>query len=294
MDLMIDIDRFPAVGETILGDGMDYMVGGKGANQAVAAAKVGYPTTMLTKLGSDSFGDHLYKHLENNEIDLSKVEIERNLFSGIATVFRQNGDNSIIVVPGVNYTIDKEYVDRYIHLFDKDDILLCSLEIPVETVKYALKIAKEKGLVTILNPAPFQKAVLDLLPYVDYVTPNESEFLEMIDSDQQKLTSQVIQAKVAEMKQQFNCEFIVTQGGGGVSYSSKNRIHHIDSIQVEVKDSTGAGDTFNGLFAAFLGKNFEYDRAIQLASIGASLSCRMIGAQTGMPSLELILETEKN
>ncbi|MFD1902321.1 ribokinase [Enterococcus termitis] len=182
MDMVMETDRLPKIGETLLGETIDYYVGGKGANQAVAASRVGAEVSLIGKIGNDTFGSKVYKHLENEQVDVSAVTYEENIFTGVASIFKLKEDNAIVVLPGANMLltdIDSELNEK----INTGDVLLTQLEIPVDTVKRSLQLAKNKGATTILNPAPYTEKVIEMLPFVDIITPNETEFEGLLGHD---------------------------------------------------------------------------------------------------------------
>ncbi|OEG15750.1 ribokinase [Enterococcus plantarum] len=283
MDMVMETDRLPKVGETLLGQSIDYYVGGKGANQAVAAARVGAKVSLIGKIGDDTFGSKVYKHLEQEKIDVSGVTSEKNIFTGVASIFKLKEDNAIVVLPGANMLLQD--IETYLtENIKSDDILLTQLEIPIETVKKGLSLAKAKGAVTILNPAPYDEKVIDMLPVVDIITPNETEFEGLLGysiTDEGQFEKEML-----NWSRTHKTQLIVTRGRDGISYTTENEVITIPAKEVTVVDTTGAGDTFNGILAACLAKEMTVSEAIQLAGKGATLSVTKLGAQTGMPTLE--------
>src|SRR5699024_8743711 len=163
MDLVLEVNRVPKIGETIKGEEMSYLVGGKGANEAVAASRLGNEVKML-------------KHVKEEDDNVEGVIKDEAIFSGIATIFKTTNDNSIVVIPGANDFCNKDLIDKNLDIIKSADILITQLEIPLETVEYVLKVSKENDVKTILNPAPATKINKELLKNVDFITPNETEF----------------------------------------------------------------------------------------------------------------------
>ncbi|MBO0440562.1 ribokinase [Candidatus Enterococcus ikei] len=282
MDMVMETDRLPKVGETLLGESIDYYVGGKGANQAVAAARVGANVSLIGKIGDDTFGSKVYKHLEREKVDVTAVTSEKNIFTGVASIFKLKEDNAIVVLPGANMLLS-DIVDELNEKVNAQDVLLTQLEIPVETVKKGLASAKDKGAITILNPAPYNEAVIDMLPFVDIITPNETEFEGLLGysiTDPAQFEEEMLNWSL-----QNKTQLIVTRGGQGISYTTKNEVVTIAAEKVPVVDTTGAGDTFNGILAACLAKGMTVSEAVKLSGKGATLSVTKLGAQTGMPTL---------
>jgi ribokinase len=281
MDMVMTTDRLPKIGETLLGETIDYYVGGKGANQAVAAARFGASVALIGKVGDDTFGRKVYDHLKKEHIDMTAVSSEPNIFTGVASIFKLKTDNAIVVLPGANMLLEDISTPLTIALTTKD-ILLTQLEIPLNTVRQGLIQAKEKGALTILNPAPYNERVPELLPFVDYITPNETEFEGLLGTAIQ--SSVELEAKMLSWAQEHQTQLIVTRGAEGISYVKENQVITIPAEKVQVVDTTGAGDTFNGIFAAGLAKGLPLHEAISLAGKGATLSVTKLGAQTGMPT----------
>lgn len=281
MDIVITTTRMPKIGETIIGEQIDYFVGGKGANQAVAASRYGASARFLGKIGEDTFGEKVLQHLSREALDLSAVSREKNMFTGIASIFKLAEDNCITVVPGANGLIDEVYVQQTISELSQGDILLTQLEIPVEVIKQALILAKKKGVLTILNPAPYNEIVPELLPYIDILTPNETEFAALIGKE--AILEDEIEQVIADWQKNYATRIVVTRGSKGVTFVEKSQVVTIPSNKVSVIDTTGAGDTFNGILAAALGEGADFYEAVSMANNGASLSVQKLGAQTGMP-----------
>ncbi|WP_291291360.1 ribokinase [Enterococcus sp.] len=290
MDIVITTGRMPKVGETIIGDQIDYFVGGKGANQAVAAARFGGKTTFLGKIGQDTFGEKVYQHLSEEQLDVRSVAQEKNIFTGIASIFKLPQDNCITVISGANELVDREYVDQVAHQIIESDVLLVQIEIPVETLQYALQLAKENGVTTLLNPAPYHDIVGELLPDVDILTPNETEFAALIGKE--LIPEAEMEETILAWQQTHTTRLIVTRGSQGVSFVESDKLVTVPSSKVPVVDTTGAGDTFNGILAAALSEGMSFKEAVILANRGAGLSVQKLGAQTGMPTRAAVIASE--
>lgn len=283
VDLMISTDRLPVKGETVHGNDGDYLLGGKGANQAVAASRMGIETNMIGCIGQDTFGDKILKYLSKEE-NLETSHIKRlNTFSGIATVFKLPSDNAIVVVPGANNLCDETVLTENQKLITNSDIFLTQLEIPLEIVSAGLKLAKSHGVITVLNPAPYQDLPEEVLTNTDYITPNDTEFAGLagkeIHSKAELFTAML------EWQAKHSTRLIVTRGEDGVSYVENGEVVTVPAILTHAVDTTGAGDTFNGIFCYCLAKKMPLEEAIKTARLGASLAVRKVGAQTGMPTL---------
>lgn len=281
-DLMISVPYLPRIGETILGDEFNYMYGGKGANQAVAAARAGGNVSLLAGVGDDTFGYKIINHLAKENISTEAIRVFDNMFTGLATVLNVNNDNSIIVSQGANALLAEKDIEDFFRKKIDANVLLTQLEIPINVVKKSLEMAKLNNIITILNPAPYNDGVKELIELVDFITPNETEFESL--SNTKFKNEQELEDSMLKWSQTYETQLIVTRGSMGVSYVEDNKVITIPSIEVVVKDSTGAGDTLNGIFATEISRGKNISEAIKRASIGASLSVEHSGAQSGMPS----------
>jgi ribokinase len=278
MDLVTVAAKMPLQGETITGQAFSTFPGGKGANQAVAAARLGAEVYMLGKVGNDLFGKKLKEILSQEDVNVDFVDVATNKETGTASIIISDDDNRIIVVPGANNEVTPEWVSGHEDEIRKSDILLLQLEIPLESVKKAAHIAKQHKIPVILNPAPYQKLPADLLADVTYLTPNEHEYKQLIE-EATKEEFDLIRAKN-----------IITKGEEGVEFLLNSEKILVNAQKVEVVDTTGAGDTFNGALAVALGRQRGLKEAVLFASIAGSLSVTKLGAQSGMPSLNDVIE----
>ncbi|MGG3801565.1 ribokinase [Metabacillus fastidiosus] len=270
MDLVTLTDKLPEMGETITGKQFKMNPGGKGANQAVAAARLGAQVKMIGCVGSDSFGETLLQHLQNEGIDASNVELV-NDSTGSALITVYNNDNNIIVVPGANNHVTASFVETKRDVIADSDILILQLEIPLEGVQKAVEVAKENNVTVILNPAPITELPAGLIEQIDYLTPNEHEHSLLLKG----MNEQQIKEKV-----------IVTKGSRGVSLYKGDEEITIPSFRVNAIDTTGAGDSFNGGLAVALGRGLSLPDACKFGNAAAALSTLKLGAQTGMPGKE--------
>nr|WP_095532813.1 ribokinase [Domibacillus mangrovi] len=270
MDLVTITDQLPKMGETLRGHQFQMNPGGKGANQAVAAARLGAQVQMIGCIGKDRFGDDLLQHLSEQGVDISNVEPVTDS-TGTATIIVSNQDNNIIVVPGANNHVTAPFVESKRDVIANSDILILQLEIPLEGVQKAAEIAKENEVTVILNPAPIQELPNSLLEMIDYVTPNEHE---------KELLQKGINGK------NFKNKLIVTKGSEGVSFYDSCEEVTIPAYSITVVDTTGAGDSFNGGLAVALSKGLELKAACHYGNAVAALSTMKLGAQTGMPTKE--------
>lgn len=288
MDMVMTTEQMPKVGETVLGETIDYFLGGKGANQAVAASRIAAPTKLIGKIGMDTFGEKIKQHLGDETIDLTGVIRDETVFTGVASIFKLPKDNAIVVLPGANSLLTAQELSAKDF---QEGILLTQLEIPIETVLQGLQLAKNSKMQTILNPAPYHQSVPTLLPWVDIITPNETEFADMVGKQIQ--TASELENEMLNWAREHQTKLIVTRGAEGVSYVEKNQLITVRAPKATVVDTTGAGDTFNGVLAAKLAQGVTFSEAVEWATTGASLAVEKLGAQTGMPSDEQIREKIK-
>lgn len=284
MDLVLKIDRNPKVGETLKGENINYFVGGKGSNQAVAAARLGNEVSMIGAVGEDTFGEKLIKHLKEENVNISAINIEKSIFTGIATIMKTPEDNSIVIVSGANDLCNEDLVSDNIKLIEEAKVLVTQFEVPNKTVEYSLKKAKELGVKTILNPAPAREISEEIMKNTDFITPNETEFEVIVNKtldNNKKLEEEMIR-----WQSENTTRLIVTRGADGVSFVEEGKVITVKSMKVDVVDTTGAGDTFNGALAHCIAENMELKEAVKFASRAASLSVTRFGAQTGMPTLQ--------
>lgn len=280
MDLVTESNRFPEVGETIIGKAFKQFPGGKGANQAVAAARLGGEVSFIGCIGHDVFGKELIRRLDQEEVNLEGLEILSDEPTGIAQITVSNKENSIIVVPGANYKISKDWIENKRSLIVNADILLVQLEISLEIVEQVLEIAGENQIPVILNPAPAQTLPRNLLNKITYLTPNESELTLLTEGKGSDLAG-----KMDAMLKMDIDNVITTRGAKGVAYKSSHdeQVFYKDSLKVKAVDSTGAGDSFNGALAVGLGSGKSLEESIEFSTKVAALSVTKLGAQSGMP-----------
>ncbi|MFF2886537.1 ribokinase [Paenibacillus sp. NPDC057967] len=268
MDLVTITSQVPKVGETLFGNRFQMNPGGKGANQAVAAARLGAHVQLIGCIGNDDFGQHILKHLQNEGVNVSNVEPVTDS-TATATIVVADGDNSIIVVPAANNYVTAAFVESKREAIAASDILIVQLEIPLEGVQKAVEIAKENGVTVILNPAPIQELPSELIHDIDYLTPNEHE---------QTLLRQ------GRSEEELDGKLIVTKGSQGVSIREGGEDIHIPAFKINVVDTTGAGDSFNGGLALALSKGMPLRDACYYGNAVAAMSTTKLGAQTGMPT----------
>ena len=281
-DLVVRAPRFPAPGETISGEDLAIIPGGKGANQAVAAARHGISVAMVGRVGNDSFGPTLIQNLQNNKVDTTYVQVDESATGTAIIVVDSNGQNSIVLSPGANGKVTPADVDAV--PFQDADMLLLQLEIPLETVIYAASIARRNGLRVILNPAPARQLPDSLLADVDILVPNESELGLLSGSPVTDLESARSAARTLLAKGVKTV--IVTLGSNGALLVTDENIQHIPSFKVSVIDTTAAGDAFIGGLAAALLKGKPLEEAVRYGNASGALAATKFGAQPSLPIAE--------
>ncbi|MGN7410706.1 ribokinase [Sporosarcina sp. SAFN-010] len=282
MDIIISTDRLPEIGETILGNEVNYLPGGKGANQAVSIARLGGDVTMIGAVGQDEFGKSLLEQMDQNQVNTAFIDQVEDVKTGIADIFHVNHDNCIVVVPGANFTLTPEKITPEMEqLIAQSDVLLTQLEIPLETVQKVLEIANKHNVKTILNPAPAQTLPAELLQLVDYLTPNETEFALL--AEHTFTTNDELAKLMEEWEATYNQTLIVTLGDQGSAYLKEGKLVITPAEKVEVVDTTGAGDSFNGALALGIAEEKSLPEMIAFATKVAARAVTKFGAQDGMP-----------
>ena len=280
-DLVIRAPRFPGPGETIGGADLQIIPGGKGANQAVAAARQGASVAMVGRVGNDSFGPELIKNLKQNNVDTSHVQLEPDSATGTAIiVVDANGQNSIVLSPGGNGKISPADLDNV--SFPDHKLLLLQLEIPIETVLSAMQRAKESGLRVLLNPAPARSLPEALISLPDFILPNETELSLLTNQPVSDLPSAEKAAKT--LIERGAQHVIVTLGAHGALLVSSKQVTHVHTYQVNVIDTTAAGDAFIGGFSAALLQNKALDEAVRYGCACGALAVTRFGAQPSLPT----------
>ncbi len=286
-DLTVFTPRMPIPGETILGGPYYTGPGGKGANQAVAAARLGAQVSMVVKLGQDYYGDQALENLIQEGIDTRGVIRTTDTHTGVAfIVVDQQGENMIVVASGANAQLTPADIDGVRDVITGADIVLLQLEVPMETVAYTAALAHAAGVTVLLNPAPAQPLSPDLLAHVDYLTPNESE-AQLISG---LPVADVVGAEAAArwLTAQGVRTPVITLGAKGALASGAAGFMHVPGRKVEVVDTTGAGDAFNGALAVALGEGKDLAAAVAFANTAAALQVTQRGTAPAMPRREAV------
>ncbi|OJT66006.1 ribokinase [Bacillus altitudinis] len=275
MDLVVTSNKRPNAGETVLGESFKTVPGGKGANQAVASARLGADVYMIGRVGDDAYGQDIMSNLQTQGVRTTYMKPVTEMESGTAHIILAEGDNSIVVVKGANNEVTPHYVKDALSSIENIGIILIQQEIPEETVEAVCAICSEKGIPVILNPAPARKVSQQILDQAAYITPNEHEAALMFDG----LT-------IAEALRQYPNKLLITEGKNGVRYFDGSKEVLVPGYPVKAVDTTGAGDTFNGALAVALTEGKSLYDALAFANLAASISVTKFGAQGGMPARE--------
>jgi ribokinase len=283
MDLVVSTEKFPKPGETLLGKKFQTFPGGKGANQAVGVAKLGKKTYFITKVGNDEFGKKLINNLSDSGVDTANVLTDEKESTGIALItVDAKGENEIIVISGSNMNLTTEDLLSKTDVFQKAEILLVQLEIPLETIMRAVSIAKENDMKIILNPAPARQLPNELLEKVDFITPNETE-LEFLSGIKITDDNSIIRGAKALIEMGVR-NVVVTLGDKGSILVNSEQKEFFCAKRVKAIDTTAAGDAFNAGLAFALSEKYSLTEAIKFANITAAISVTRMGAQSSMPN----------
>ena len=278
IDLVVSVDRLPGRGETVLGSRFAQSFGGKGANQAIAAARAGADVAFLSKLGADANGLLIERHLAEQGLLRPILLRDAEFPTGVAMILvDHSGENQIAVVPGSNGRLTPTDVLQHRELIAGARVLLVQMEIPLETVLEALRLGRECGLTTILNPAPAAPLPPDLLRLVDILTPNETEAQMLTGSTDPEEAARILTGRGVGT-------VVVTCGPGGAFLTTGNDVIHVPGFRVETIDSTGAGDAFNGALASAVAEGVPLTSAIERANAAGALATAGRGAQESMPT----------
>ena len=288
MDLVCQAPHLPKPGETTLGTQFQTVPGGKGANQAVAAARLGAKTTMVGRVGDDDFGQTLIDSLKRANVDTHNVIVDQTISTGVASiVVDEAGNNQIVVVPGANGRVEASDVERLRQQFCPGDFLLLQFEIPLTVVIAAAKAAQEKSVTVIVDPAPTQAQLPEqFFQYVHIVTPNHIEASDLVGFPVTDRTS-AIDAAQALIKRGVNTAVIKLGANGAVIATEEDHFYQ-SALPVAAIDTVAAGDAFNGGLALALAEGMPLQQASQFASAVAAYSVTQRGAQTSMPNRAMV------
>ncbi|BAC14532.1 ribokinase [Oceanobacillus iheyensis HTE831] len=273
IDLVVTAPTRPKAGETIIGDDFQTVPGGKGANQAVAASRLGANVSMIGRVGKDTFGEEILSNLQENKVSVEYVEPVTDVASGTAHITLAEDDNSIIFVKGANDYVTPDYIKKSLDKLINADIVLIQQEIPEETVEFVIETCHTYEVPILLNPAPAREVSNQVIERTTYLTPNEHEFSIMFGNENR-----------SDVLKRYPNKLLITEGKNGVRYFDGEAEIVIPSYEVVPVDTTGAGDTFNASFAIAIAEGRSLEDAIRFANKAASISITKFGAQGGMPT----------
>ena len=277
MDLVVTAERHPKIGETLTGEKFTTLCGGKGANQAVAAARLGCDVTFIGRVGNDAFGIEMIENLKNEGVNVDNIEMIDDVESGIAMITVNPLDNTIIVVPGANAHVTKAVIDKHQSAILESDVVVTQLEIPMETVDYVAQMCGENNINLVVNPAPARRLTDNIINYSTYITPNQIELTQLAAAHPEILKDHVD-------------KFVVTSGSKGCYYSVDAYRVDVPTMKAKVVDTTGAGDCFNGAFVSYIAQGKNLQESCYFANTAASISVEKFGAQHAMPTIDQVLE----
>ncbi|MFB7141283.1 ribokinase [Gottfriedia sp. NPDC056225] len=273
MDYFVEAEKLPEIGETLLGNQFFLSVGGKGANQAVAASRLGAEVALFGSVGKDEISEIFIENMKNETLDIKNLNLVEGSHTGVAFIEICNSENRILVVPGANDFTDVSYINRVLEGLLTYDVVLFQMETPIELMEYLIPILHEKGKIIIVNPAPAHKIKAHLFDKITYLTPNEHEYEIVFDC----------KLPMEKLLINYPNQLIITCGTDGVVYYDGQEIVRVPAIKVEPVDTTGAGDSFSGAFAVAVSEEKNLYDSIRFGTIVAGLSVTKKGAQTGMP-----------
>jgi len=279
IDFVSFVSRYPQPGETLVSNDFGIFQGGKGANQAIALAKLDISTLMLGKVGKDILSDFALSSLQESRVDITGIEKSQKNSTGSASIWvNAQGQNSIVIYPGANGEVDEDFIIQHEKFFDDASWFLTQFEVPLKSILLALKFAKKYGLKTVMDPAPVKKINNDdIWGFVDYLLPNEIELKELTNTDN------VLKA-IHTLKSQGVKEVIVKLGKQGAGYEDKGTFNLFPAVPVEqVVDTTGAGDCFIAGFLYGMIQQRDISQAIKIANLTASYSIQKKGAAISFP-----------
>lgn len=285
MDIVLGVDEMLKPGETVLGSSLNYFPGGKGANQACSAAKLGADVTMLGAVGKDNFGSELIESLANAGVNVGRIKRPPECPTGTAVIYvDKNGQNSIVTIPGANSLCDVDYLRDNDDAFRECDYILLQMEIPYEAVTYAINRAHELSKVVVLNPAPAPDSLPDeLFPRISYITPNETELSKLCGFECDEMDE--VESGAKRLYEKGVKNVFTTLGKRGSLLLNGDGVLSFPIIDLDVVDTTAAGDCFNAALVVALSNGGTIHDAGTFASAASSLAVTKRGAQSSLPSL---------
>lgn len=283
MDIVVEMTKMPELGETVMGKHLSYIPGGKGANQACAAGKLGGHVTMLGCVGNDNFGTRQIQLLKESHVCMEYVDVRQEEPTGTAVIYVDGtGANSIVVIPGANACCDIQYLKEHDEVFQNCSYAMFQMEIPKEAVYYGIARAKELGKTTILNPAPAPEALPEeIWEKIDFFTPNETELAKL--AGLKEMDERSIRRGARKILAKGVKQVLVTMGSKGVLWVNDKTEQIFPARKVEAVDTTAAGDCFNGAFVTALQQGYSIEDAITFANLASSIAVTRKGAQSSIP-----------
>lgn len=279
-DLVIKAPHLPAIGETVKGNDFQIFPGGKGANQAVAALRLGAEVNFITKIGRDDFGNKALSNFRNEGIKTDYILFDEHRPSGTALIEVDNeGQNRIVISPGANDNLTVDDIKPIKHILENSDVLLVQLEIPIATVRYVMEVGANSGSIVILNPAPADLIPDEFFPNISIITPNQTEaaLITGLKSEQYDEISDWLRGKGVDT-------VIITLGEKGAYFKSENDRGEVAGFKVKAIDTTAAGDAFNAGLAVAIAEGYSIRHAIRFASAAGALAVTKMGAQPSIPT----------
>lgn len=273
IDYFVESGRLPKFGETVVGENFFMAFGGKGANQAVAAARVGGDVTLFGSIGDDGQKNILLRHFEKEKIRTEFINAVDDLSTGTAFIQLHNSENRIIVFPGANQCTNADYSEEMLAALLTRDVFLFQLEVPLETMEYLIPILHEHQKTIIFDPSPAEVLHEDLIEKVTYLTPNEHEFSTVMNN----------RYSLEEALEKYPKKLIITCGEKGAMFHDGDKVVTVPARKVEAVDTTGAGDTFTGAFTVAVSEGKPIEECIFYGTLAASIAVTKKGAQLGMP-----------
>jgi ribokinase len=280
VDIAVKTDKMPIDGETVIGNDIKINPGGKGANQAIAAARLGGEVEMFGCIGRDDYGELVRKVLKREGIYYDNVKTVSDVSTGVAVIVVTKNDNRIITIQGANAFTNIEYINTVKEKLLASDLVLLQQEIPPETIEYVIRLCSKAKIPVILNPAPAIPVKQELIDMVQYIIPNEHEAAPVFQTNE----------SLNDIMLRYPNKLIITLGKNGAAFSDGESIVNVPAIEANPVDSTGAGDTFLGAFAKSIGDGAKIYEAIVFAQYASGLSIEKFGAQAGMPTMREINE----
>lgn len=280
-DLVVTTSTIPKIGETISGEEFKICFGGKGCNEAVASARLGAKVNLFSAVGYDVFSTNICKHLKNEKVSTDYIKKVKGVTGGIATITVCNKNNQIVVISGANAHLDTKFLKDKIKGLQECAVVGGMFEVPIDSLIFANKICKENGIPFVLNPSPIKDYPFELFENSTYVIVNEVEIEKVLGYDSENPLA---------VLEKYPSKLILTKGKDGCFYFDGKSIINIPAIEVEVVDTTGAGDTFLASFMVGISKGLTLFEALTFANLCAGLKTTKLGAQTGMPTLNVVLD----